>query len=361
MGLRSGSHFRTMFEHIESSQQLQGIKLESLSDEAKSSELKPPSLQEECIREKSSFFELFRFASSFDIILMILGVICAIANGAAMPVYTILLGDLFDSLAVPTGVLETTLPYAIKLAVLGIIALCTSTIAHSVWSFTSKKQVTIMRQEYLRSVLNQDIGWWDAESPGVLTNSLNLDSDQVGDAIGSAVPSCIQHGSRFITGIIIGFVYGWQLALVILGIVPVLFIIVAVICTVHSDFDSTDFGKAAALLQESLTCIRTVTAFNAQKRELDRFDEKLEEVQIGGELKSRKSGFFFGLFLFIMFSAYALAFWFGAQLISWQVSNSRTNRPYTGVFTAFWSIFSCSNELLSPLFSSRKRSSISHS
>jgi ABC-type multidrug transport system fused ATPase/permease subunit len=183
------------------------------------------------------------------------GVLCAVANGAALPLYTILLGDLFDALAQSTNILEKTLPYAFKLVILGIVALVTST-----------------GQEYLRSVLNQDISWWDT---------------QVIVAIGAAVPSCIQHGCRFVTGIIIGFVYGWQLALIILAIVPLLFVVIGVICAVHSDEESTDFRKAAIILEESFTYIRTVAAFNAQKKELDRFDKKLKEVQIAGEKKAK--------------------------------------------------------------------------
>jgi ATP-binding cassette subfamily B (MDR/TAP) protein 1 len=292
------------------------------------------------VEQAAGYFELFRFASTFDFVLMFVGVLCAAFNGAAMPVYTILLGDLFDALALSSNVFDSTVPYAIKLAGLGVLALITSTAAHSFWAYTSKKQVSIMRREYLRSVLNQDITWWDTQSPGELTNKLTLDSDQVSTAIGTAVPSCVQYGCQFVTGVIIGFVYGWQLALVILGIVPVLFAVIAVICTLNADYESTDFGKAASVLEECFTYIRTIAAFNTQKKELAHFDAKIEEVQIGGEKKAKSNGLFSGLFLFIMFSAYALAFWFGAQLISWQVINSRTNRPYTGgdVLSTFFSL-----------------------
>lgn len=43
------------------------------------------------------FYKLFSFADCKDIILMVLGTIFAIANGMAMPVMTLLVGDVVDS------------------------------------------------------------------------------------------------------------------------------------------------------------------------------------------------------------------------------------------------------------------------
>jgi len=45
---------------------------------------------------QASLFELWRFASSFDIALTIVGLIFAAAQGAVMPLFAVLFRDLFD-------------------------------------------------------------------------------------------------------------------------------------------------------------------------------------------------------------------------------------------------------------------------
>lgn len=43
------------------------------------------------------FLKLFCFADSFDILLMVIGTIGAVANGITMPIMTIFLGDTVDA------------------------------------------------------------------------------------------------------------------------------------------------------------------------------------------------------------------------------------------------------------------------
>eukprot|EP00475_Leptophrys_vorax_P029977 TRINITY_DN4448_c0_g1_i1.p1 TRINITY_DN4448_c0_g1~~TRINITY_DN4448_c0_g1_i1.p1 ORF type:complete len:1075 (-),score=270.04 TRINITY_DN4448_c0_g1_i1:354-3551(-) len=100
------------------------------------------------------------------------------------------------------------------------------------------------------------------------------------------------------------------------------------------------YGQAGAVAEESLTSMRTVAAFNAEPLELARFEQKLEITRIAGEKRSKANGVMFGSFLFIMFSSYGLAFWFGAELIIKQTTNARTGLPYTGgdILSTFFAI-----------------------
>ncbi|KAI3968666.1 hypothetical protein MKX01_028816, partial [Papaver californicum] len=43
------------------------------------------------------FYMLFAFADSKDVMLIVIGTIAAVVNGVAMPLMTVLLGDLIDS------------------------------------------------------------------------------------------------------------------------------------------------------------------------------------------------------------------------------------------------------------------------
>lgn len=55
------------------------------------------SYEQEKPAEPVGFFSLFRFAKPADYALMTVGTIAAICNGAAMPLFALLWGDMIDS------------------------------------------------------------------------------------------------------------------------------------------------------------------------------------------------------------------------------------------------------------------------
>ncbi len=261
-----------------------------------------------------------------------------------MPLYAILLGNLVNGLSNSKGsVLKEVVPYAILLFALGVVALVVATLSYAFWSIASQKQTKRIREEYLKSVLRQEIGWWDMQSPGELSARLAADSDQVQAAIGTSIPACLQNLSRFLTGLVIGFIYGWQLALVILAVVPIIAFFGGLMgkwMAEASSVSSKAFANAGAIAEEAITSIRTVAAFNAEELEQKRFDDELILGLKAGEKRAKASGLMFGMLMFVFFSTYALSFWFGAQLIAWGTINARTGVPFTGgdVLSTFFGI-----------------------
>jgi ATP-binding cassette subfamily B (MDR/TAP) protein 1 len=47
--------------------------------------------------EQASYFELFRFATKYDAVLMVIGTICACAMGTALPSFALLWGNMTNS------------------------------------------------------------------------------------------------------------------------------------------------------------------------------------------------------------------------------------------------------------------------
>lgn len=74
-------------------------------------------------------------------------------------------------------------------------------------------------------------------------------------------------------------------------------------------------GEATAIAEEVFTSIRTVVAFSGQWKEIKRYNDKLVVAKRLNIKLSWISGFGIGLFWVIVFSSYALAFWYGVKLI----------------------------------------------
>lgn len=75
------------------------------------------------------------------------------------------------------------------------------------------------------------------------------------------------------------------------------------------------YGGAGAIAEEVLGTIRTVVAFGGQKKELERYEEKLVFARNNNIKRSLFSGIGFGLLWFFIYASYALAFWYGVKLI----------------------------------------------
>lgn len=122
----------------------------------------------------------------------------------------------------------------------------------------------------------------------------------------------------FSASLVNAFIHGWELTLVILAAMPVLMIATAIIAgsqTALTEKELAAYGKAGSIAEEVLSSIRTVVAFGGQKKEVDRYEGKLVYARKAGMLRGLLTGMGGGLMWFIIYSSYALAFWYGVKLI----------------------------------------------
>ncbi len=125
-------------------------------------------------------------------------------------------GGLQDDIA------DNVASYASYLVIIGACAFAGSFGEVGLFMVASERQLRRLREAFLQAMLRKNIGWFDTQSSGALTSRLAADTKLVGDAIGEKLGVYIHFNTTFVTGLIIGFVYGWQLALVILSVTPLL-------------------------------------------------------------------------------------------------------------------------------------------
>ncbi|KAL1791347.1 ATP-binding cassette sub-family B member 5 [Sigmodon hispidus] len=86
-----------------------------------------------------------------------------------------------------------------------------------------------------------------------------------------------------------------------------------VISLTNKELDA--YSKAGAVAEEVLSSIRTVTAFGAQEKELQRYTQNLKDAKDVGIKKAIASKLSLGAIYFFINGAYGLAFWYGTSLI----------------------------------------------
>jgi len=289
--------------------------------------------------------QLLRYASGKDKVMMLVGTIFAIINGLALPVFSIWFGQMLDDFnsndtnQVLVGVRRAAYVF---LGIAGGTFFC-SWISLGCWMYSSEKQTARWREEYLKSLLRQNMGFFDEHPPGELTQRLANDTALVKKALGEKVSTGFQHTATFIAGIIVGFVRGWELALLFMGITPILGIATAFLASFIGDsFKSNQaaYTRAGSVADEALANIRTVSALGAEEKQVERYMSHLGVAKAAGVKKGLLQGSSMATVNFIMFCTYGLCLWFGVWLIREGRTNASTGNTWTGgdVLTVFFAL-----------------------
>ncbi|KAJ3190714.1 Multidrug resistance protein 1 [Irineochytrium annulatum] len=294
--------------------------------EGKEEEGKDKNKEEEKVKNVP-YGTLFRYAGPNEKLLMFLGTIGAIGVGVSQPIMTIVFGNIVQDLItyMPGITDQTTFQSNIRTGVVYLVLIGAATfvagyLQMALWMAAGEKQGKRVREEYLKAVLEKDVGWFDATPTGDVTTRLTADMGTLQDGFGEKVGLTIQNVCTFLTGFIIAFIKGWRLALVLCSVFPLLAgaaMIMAKTIGSRQGKNSDTYAEAGAIVQEVLSSIRTVTAFGGQKRDLERYKEKLAEGEKVGIKVGLVNGVSVGVVFGLIFCTYSLGFYYGGLLITY--------------------------------------------
>lgn len=223
--------------------------------------------------EPVSFSQLFQFADAVDQKYLTIGICTALISGASQPANLILFGEVLNTLQTPgTDEDETTEKVnfiALMYLVIASQMFITQFTQTAAMSTAAGRQTRCLRESYFRSLLKQEVGWYDVRDQGSLATSVMESTLLIQDGIGEKLALAIQFTSSFFFGLIVALYYVWQLALLLMGVVPVLcFLIggIANIMTNSAKASSEAYNSAGSTAQETLGSMRTVFAFGGTER-----------------------------------------------------------------------------------------------
>ncbi|XP_006158809.1 multidrug resistance protein 1, partial [Tupaia chinensis] len=300
-----------------------------------------------------SVFAMFRYSNWLDRLYMVVGTLAAMAHGAALPLMMLIFGEMTDSFANPGNYSEggsNSIPYdnvtsfskleeemtryAYYYSGIGAGVLVAAYIQVSFWCLAAGRQINKIRKQFFHAIMRQEVGWFDVHDVGELNTRLTDDVSKINEGIGDKIGMFFQSMATFFTGFIIGFTRGWKLTLVILAISPVLGLSAAIWAKILSSFTDKEllaYAKAGAVAEEVLAAIRTVIAFGGQKKELERYNNNLEEAKRIGIKKAVTANISVGATFLLIYTSYALAFWYGTSLV---ISGEYTIGKVLSVFFA---------------------------
>ncbi|KAK3020914.1 hypothetical protein RJ639_045897 [Escallonia herrerae] len=271
--------------------------------------------------EKVPIYKLFAFADRLDAVLMIVGTLGAIGNGLTQPIMTVIFGQLINSFGTSNDseVVHEISEVCIKYVYLAIGAGIASLLQMSCWMVTGERQATRIRGLYLKTILRQDIAFFDTETTtGEVIGRMSGDTILIQDAMGEKVGKFIQLVSQFLGGFAIAFAKGWMLALVLCSCIPALVVAggcMSLLMSRMSGRGQVAYAEAGNVVEQTVGAIRTVASFTGEKQAINKYNNKLQIAYASTVKQGLASGVGLGTVLLVVFSTYGLAVWYGSKLI----------------------------------------------
>ncbi|XP_072958940.1 ABC transporter B family member 11-like [Typha angustifolia] len=268
------------------------------------------------------FHKLFAFADSNDMILMVCGTVGAMANGAALPLMTVLFGDLIDAFGGASDihdVVNRVSKVSLEFIYLAVGSGIASFFQVACWMATGERQAARLRNLYLKTILRQEIAFFDKyTSTGEVVGRMSGDTVLIQDAMGEKVGKFIQLVTTFFGGFIVAFVQGWLLTLVMLCTIPPLVVAGAVMSTIVAKMASLGqaaYAEAAIVVEQTIGSIRTVASFTGEKQAVDKYSKSLKSAYRSNVQEGLAAGLGMGTVMLLMFCGYSMGIWYGAKLI----------------------------------------------
>ncbi|OLL23035.1 Leptomycin B resistance protein pmd1, partial [Neolecta irregularis DAH-3] len=287
------------------------------------------------------YFALYRYATILDYALMFLGVVAACiglktkqvdepeANVySCSPIHSPITFDqmgpvmLMNSKGKLTKTLYTSsILYCIALTcteIKAIVVFISTFICTFSWMFTGERITKQIREQYLRAIMRQNIAYFDKLGAGEVTTRITNDTALIQEGISEKAAVCCTAIATFFSAFIIAFIKNWKLALVLSSTIPFLCVTLGTVSTYLRKFANAaldHYSSGGALAEEVFSSIRTAQAFGTQEMISAMYYGHLRLAYKEGKKKSIALGLMGAIIWFVLYSAYALAFWEGARMV----------------------------------------------
>ena len=197
---------------------------------------------------------------------MAIGTIAALAMGTALPVFSLLMGTITDTFALGGDPMVAAAKTAMfQFIYIGLGVFVAGWLMFACWMISGERQSIACRKAYLKSLLRQEIGWFDMINQSELASKFTTDSFTFSGAIGQKVSTIIMTIGMFIAGFAIAFSKGWLMTLVVLCSLPAIglsgWLYIYAIQTMDSQ-SAKDYSTAGGLAEQALSSIKTVKQLN---------------------------------------------------------------------------------------------------
>jgi len=288
----------------------------SESSPASSAE-RAPTHREPDARGKVDFARLMSLARP-ELRLLVPGTLALLVGVSGNLLVPVLLGQAVDEVSATSGsgaIDRVALTVLVVFLISGV-----ATAARSyLFTVAGERVVARLRARLFGALLGQEVGFFDQQRTGELTNRLASDTTVIQNAVTVNVSMALRFGLSVLGSLAVLFWYSWELTLLMLLVVP----FVAggagfygrMLRTVSRQVQDA-LAKASAVAEESLSGVRTVRAFAREAQEVARYAEAVDESFEVARRRAKLAAVFTGIVTFLGYGALVLVLWWGGRMLA---------------------------------------------
>ncbi|KAG4401519.1 hypothetical protein AAZX31_02G008000 [Glycine max] len=274
-------------------------------------------------KEEAPEVPLSRLASlnKPEIPVLVIGSVAAIANGVIFPIFGVLISSVIKTFYEPFDEMKKDSKFwALMFMILGLASFLIIPARGYFFAVAGCKLIQRIRQMCFEKVVNMEVSWFDEpeNSSGAIGARLSADAASVRALVGDALGLLVQNFATVLAGLIIAFVASWQLALIILVLIPLIGVNGYVQMKFMKGFSADAkmmYEEASQVANDAVGSIRTVASFCAEDKVMELYKNKCEGPMKTGIRQGLISGSGFGVSFFLLFCVYATSFYAGARLV----------------------------------------------
>jgi ATP-binding cassette, subfamily B (MDR/TAP), member 1 len=205
--------------------------------------------------------------------------------------------------------------------ILGLIALLAHLGQGVLFSYASEKLTRRARDNAFKSIINQEIAYFDEKqnSTGVLTAFLSTDTMHLNSLGGAIFGSIVSFSFTIFGGIILSLVVGWKLALVCSATIPLVagcgYIRLKALSIFDDKMKKTQ-EESALYASEVVSSIKTVASLGLEASIRDRYSDILAQQATKAFRPSLVASALYAASQSMAFLCAALGFWYGGSLVA---------------------------------------------
>ncbi|ENN73432.1 hypothetical protein YQE_09994, partial [Dendroctonus ponderosae] len=224
---------------------------------------------------------------------MVIGTLASFMNGASLPLYGLIFGDILGALSIidNTVLRREANFYCLYFLYLGIASGIAMFFQIYGFGYAGEKLTYRLRNKMFGCMLRQEMGWFDRKENGVgaLCAQLSGDAASVQGAGGSRIGLILNSVSTFILAACIGFYLEWRLTLVAGVFFPLMFFSISYERkSVQQETQAAQklLEKSAKIAIEAIDNIKTVKALGCERVFCDTYEKELDLCRQAGFKRS---------------------------------------------------------------------------
>jgi ABC transporter fused permease/ATP-binding protein len=247
-----------------------------------------------------------------------LGTLALFVSSGLSLSFPMVIGELVDGV-VEGGGTEAVDRWAILLvAVFAGMGLATMGRAY-LFTVAGERVVARLRQELFGALIHQEIGFFDQQRTGELTNRLASDTTVIQKAVTVNVSMLLRFVVQALGAVAILAWISWKLTVVMLAVVPLVAVGAGLygrlIRRVSRDVQDA-LAESTAVAEETLAGVRTVRAFARERHEEQRYGSAVMRAFELARKRAWLGATFQGAVSFAGYGSIAAVLWYGGRMLS---------------------------------------------